>query len=52
MKLRDIKRPYADPTSKRRSLTVNEADWQALKKAGDGNASEGVRRLVRKTTNN
>lgn len=44
------KRPYADPTSKRRSVTVNEDDWQALKRLGNGNASAGIRESVRKAT--
>lgn len=47
MKLRDKKRPYADPTSKRRSVTVNDEDWEKLKTFGDGSPSEGIRRLVR-----
>lgn len=41
------KRPYADPTSKRRSVTINEQDWQALKKLGNGNASAGIRKAIR-----
>lgn len=41
------KRPYADPTSKRRSVTVNDENWRALKAIGQGNASEGIRRLLR-----
>ena len=40
------KRPYADPTSKRRSVTVNDENWKALKAIGQGNASEGIRRLL------
>lgn len=40
------KRPYADPTAKRRSVYVNEANWQALKKLGNGNASAGIRKAV------
>lgn len=41
------KRPYGDPTSKRRSVTINERDWQALKKLGSGNASAGIRQALR-----
>lgn len=40
------KRPYATNT-KRRSVTVNDKDWAKLKQAGNGNASEGIRRLLR-----
>lgn len=39
------KRPYATNT-KRRSVTITEPDWQALKKHGNGNASAGIRRLL------
>lgn len=41
------KRPYADPTSKRRSVTINEKDWQKLKTLGKGNASAGIREALR-----
>lgn len=44
------KRPYADPTSKRRNVTVNDENWQVLKKLGNGNASAGIREAVRKAT--
>lgn len=40
------KRPYGDPTSKRRSVTINEQDWQKLKDLGNGNASAGIRKAV------
>lgn len=42
------KRPYADPTSKRRSVTVNDENWARLKAIGHGNASEGIRKLIKK----
>lgn len=41
------KRPYADPTSKRRSVTVNDENWRELKRIGHGNASEGIRKLIK-----
>ena len=40
------KRTYADPTSKRRSVTVNDENWRVLKAIGNGNASEGIRILT------
>lgn len=49
------KRPYADPTAKRRNIHLSEEVWQALKVIGNGNRSEGIRRAVelhRQTTNN
>ena len=41
------KRPYADPASKRRNVTVNDENWARLKQIGRGNASEGIRVLLR-----
>ena len=40
------KRPYGT-NAKRRSVTITEPDWQALKQHGNGNASAGIRRLLR-----
>lgn len=40
------KRPYATNT-KRRSVTVNDENWRALKAIGQGNASEGIRKLIK-----
>lgn len=40
------KRPYATNT-KRRSVTITEPDWKALKKLGNGNASAGIREAIR-----
>lgn len=40
------KRPYATNT-KRRSVTITEPDWQALKKLGNGNASAGIRKALK-----
>ncbi len=39
------KRPYATNT-KRRSVTITDSDWQALKKLGNGNASAGIREAL------
>ena len=44
--MKQAKRPYGTNT-KRRSVTITEPDWQALKKLGNGNASAGIRRLLR-----
>lgn len=43
---KSTKRPYGDPTSKRRNVTINEQDWKALKELGGGNASAGIRKAV------
>lgn len=43
----NAKRPYADPTSKRRNVTINDENWARLKQIGQGNASEGIRMLLR-----
>jgi len=40
------KRPYGT-NAKRRSVTITEPDWQALKKLGNGNASGGIREALR-----
>jgi len=46
------KRPYADPTAKRRNIHLSDDVWQALKVIGNGNRSEGIRRLVSEHANN
>ena len=43
------KRPYADPTAKRRNVHLSEEVWQKLKEIGEGSQSDGIRRLVRQT---
>ena len=41
------KRPYNTKT-KRRSVTINDANWAKLLKLGNGNASAGIREAVRR----
>lgn len=41
------KRPYADPTAKRRSVYLSQAVWDKLKKMGNGSASAGIREAVK-----
>lgn len=43
------KRPYNMTEARRRSVYVDGATWEALKKLGSGNASEGIRKAVRAT---
>lgn len=42
---KQTKRPYGT-SAKRRSVTITEPDWQALKQHGNGNASAGIRKLL------
>lgn len=42
------KRPYGT-SAKRRSVTITEPDWKALRKLGSGNASAGIREALRLT---
>ena len=35
-------------TPKRRNIYIQPADWEALKKLGQGNASAGIREAIRK----
>ena len=40
------KRPYADPTAKRRNVYMSEEVAQKLKALGKGNVSAGIRKAV------
>lgn len=40
------KRPYADPTAKRRNVYMSEDVTQKLKALGNGNISAGIRKAV------
>ena len=40
------KRRYAIPGAKRRGVYLEDDLWQRAKLIGDGNASEGIRRLL------
>lgn len=40
------KRRYAIPGAKRRGVYLEQSLWDYLRAAGDGNASEGVRRIA------
>lgn len=42
----DQKRPYADPTAKRRNVYMSEEVTQKLKALGNGNISAGIRKAV------
>lgn len=43
------KRRYAIPGAKRRGVYLEESIWQHLQSVGDGNASEGIRRLAERS---
>ena len=40
------KRPYADPTAKRRNVYMSEEVKEKLKALGNGNISAGIRKAV------